>query len=268
VIRWLLATALIATGPAEAGHYQPTIVTDAREATLVSPAAIVEIDTSKLKGEPGMLAWAPDGASLYLQMNEHDRKGVVTETKHYVIAIAEKKSASVDAQPAWVGKYWAWKAAPESPAAPAFKIVPDERIETKNAVSPVGDLAKGGGSAGDGRAMPGTSAAEAVSAQATAQKIHIWSLKIKGETIGEWINEGVTPGMNFSWAPAPAHLIVYARREGGPLFLLDDGGRKQALSGAKAATFPAWSDNGAKIAWLEKKDRRKYDVMVAGISAK
>jgi hypothetical protein len=268
VIRWLLAAALVATGPADAGRDQPTIVTDARDAALVSPAAVVEIDTSKLKGEPGMLAWAPDGASLYLQMNEHDRKGAVTATRHYLIAIAEQKTSSVDTQPAWVGKYWAWKAAPESPATPAFKIVPDERIETKTAVSPVGDLAKGGGSPGDGRSMPGTSAAEAVAAQASSQKIHIWSLKIKGETIGEWANEGVTPGMNFSWAPAPAHLIVYAKREGGPLFLLDDNGRKQPLTGAKAAIFPAWSDDGAKIAWLEKKDRRKYDVIIAGISAK
>lgn len=242
-------------------------VTTARDAALVSPAAIVEVDTSRLKGEPGMLAWSPDGGSLYLQMNEHDRKGVVSATRHYVIAIGEKTIASLDAQPGWVGKYWAWKAAPASPASPSFKIVPDERVETKHAVAPVGDLAKGGGSA-DGRGMPGTSAAEAVAAQATAQQVHIWSLKIKDETIGEWVNEGVTPGLNFSWAPAPAHLIVYAKRDGGPLFVLDDAGRKQALSGAKAATFPAWSDDGAKIAWLEKKDRRKYDVMVAGIAAK
>jgi len=244
-----------------------TIVTSARDAALVSPAAIVEVDTSKLKGEPGMLAWAPDGASLYLQMNEHDRKGVVTATKHFVIALAEKKTAGVDTQPAWVGKYWAWKAAPASPASPAFKIVPTEREEVKHAMSPVSDLAKGGGTGGDGRGIPGTTASEAVAANASAQKLHIWSLKIKDETIGEWINEGVTPGLNFSWAPAPAHLIVYAKRDGGPLFLLDDHGGKQALSGAKAATFPAWSDDGAKIAWLEKKGR-KYDVMVAGISAK
>ena len=243
-----------------------TIVTDAKDAALVSPAAIVEIDTGTLKGDPAMLAWAPDGKALYLQMLEHDRKGAVTSTKHYVIAVAEKTIANVSGQPAWVGPYWAWKAAPSSPAASTFKIVPNEREEVKHAVAPVGDLAKGGAGA-DGRNM-GTSVGEAVAAQATAQKIHIWALKVDGETIGEWINEAVTPGSNFSWAPAPAHLLVYAKRDGGPLSLLDDKGRKTALTGAKNASFPAWADQGTRIAWLEKKDRRKYDLMVAGIAAK
>ena len=269
-MRWVLAAALIVTGPAKAGHYAvwaQTLVTDARDAALVAPAAIVEVDTGKLKGDPGMLAWSPDGRSLYLQMIERDRKGVVTSTKHYVISIAEKTTASVDSQPAWVGKYWAWKAAPASPAAAAFKIVPTEREEVKHAVAPVGDLAKGGGG-GDGRGMTGATIGEAVSAAATAQMLHIWTLKVNGETIGEWVNEGVTPGSNFSWAPAPAHVIVYAKRDGGPLSLLDDKGRKQQLSGAKNASFPAWSDDGLRIAWLEKKDRRKYDLMIAGVAAK
>ena len=91
---------------------------------------------------------------------------------------------------------------------------------------------------------------------------------MSGETIGEWVNEGVTPGSNFSWAPAPAHAILYARRDGGPLSLLDDKGRKQALTGAKNASFPAWSDDGGRIAWLEKKERRKYDLLIAAISPK
>lgn len=253
---WLLVAAL-----------WQTIITDAHDAALIAPAAIVEVDTGKLKGDPGMLAWSPDGQSLYLQMNEHDRKGTITSTRHYVIAIAEKKTAAVDSQPAWVGPYWAWKAAPASPVSPLFTIVPEEREETTHAVGPAGDLAKGG-STSDARGMPGTSTAEAVAVAATAQKLHIWALKIKGETIGEWVNEGVTPGVNFSWAPAPAHLIVYAKRDGGPLSLLDDSGRKQALNAAKNASFPAWSADGGRIAWLEKKDRRKYDVMIGNVSAK
>ena len=257
------------TDPVEAGHDRnetQTQITDARDAGLGSPQTIVELDTGKLKGDPGMLAWAPDGKALYLQTIERDRKGAVTSTKHYVIAVAEKTLTSVGSQPAWVGPYWGWKAAPSSPAAAAFKIVPSEREEVKHAVAPVGDLAKGGTGA-DGRNM-GTSVGEAVAAQATAQKVHIWALKVDGETIGEWVNEGVTPGSNFSWAPAPAHLLVYAKREGGPLSLLDDKGRKTALTGAKNASFPAWSDEGTRIAWLEKKDRRKYALMIAGIAAK
>lgn len=244
-----------------------TQITDARGAALAAPETIVELDTGKLKGDPGMLAWSPDGRTLYVQMLERDRKGAVTSTRHYVIAIGEKTISGVDSQPPWVGKYWAWKAAPASPAASAFKIVPREREEVKRAVAPVGELAKGGGG-GDARGIPGSSVGEAMSAAATAQKLHVWELEINGETIGEWVNEAVTPGINFSWAPAPAHTIVYARRDGGPLWLLDDKGRKQALAGAKNASFPAWSDDGGRIAWLEKKERRKYDLMIAGIFAK
>jgi hypothetical protein len=240
---------------------------DAREVMIAAPEVIVEIDTGKLKGDPGMLAWSPDAATMYLQMNERNRQGVVTSTKHYVIAIAEKSIRGADSQPAWVGKYWAWKSAPASPATAAFKIVPSEREEVKHAVAPVGELAKGGGS-GDGRGIPGSSVGEAMSVAATAQKLHIWELKVNGETIGEWVNEGVTPGSNFSWAPAPVHAILYARRDGGPLSLLDDKGRKQALTGAKNASFPAWSDDGGRIAWLEKKERRKYDLLIAAISPK
>lgn len=268
IVSCAVAAALVLTGPADRLRQRLVLVTDARDAALVSPAAIVEIDTGKLKGEPGMLAWAPDGTTLYLQMIERDRKGAVTSTKHYVVAIAEKTTSRAGSQPAWVGRYWAWKAAPASPAAAAFTIVPSEREEVKHAVAPVGDLAKGGGAGTDGRGVTGSTVSEATSVAATAQTLHIWSLKIKGETIGEWVNEAVTPGSNFSWAPPPARLIVYAKRDGGPLSLLDDTGRKQPLAGAKNASFPAWSDDGARIAWLEKKDRRKYDLMIAGVSAK
>jgi hypothetical protein len=289
ILCFALVASMVSTGPAVVQAFRPAVsggpkwphynwsgffgrdvaqtpIADARDAALGSPQTIVEIDTGKLKGDPGMLAWAPDGKALYLQLIERDRKGAVTSTKHYVIAVAEKTTTAVDGQPAWVGPYWGWKSAPSSPAASTFKIVPSEREEVKHAVAPVGDLAKGGAS-GDGRNM-GTSVGEAVAAQATAQKVHIWALKVDGETIGEWVNEAVTPGSNFSWAPTPAHLLVYAKRDGGPLMLLDDRGRKTALTGAKNASFPAWADEGARIAWLEKKDRRKYDVMIAGVAAK
>jgi len=112
-----LVASIASTGPAKAGHYRneaQTHLADARDAGLDSPQTIVELDTGKLKGDPGMLAWAPDGKALYLQMIERDRKGAVTSTKHYVVAVAEKTITSVESQPAWVGPYWGWKAAPSS----------------------------------------------------------------------------------------------------------------------------------------------------------
>ena len=91
---------------------------------------------------------------------------------------------------------------------------------------------------------------------------------MKTETIGEWITEPVLPGVNFAWAPAPISLLVFAKREGGPLTVLDPSGRKQELTGAKAALLPAWSNDGTKLAWLERKDRKKYDLKIAEISSR
>jgi hypothetical protein len=76
------------------------------------------------------------------------------------------------------------------------------------------------------------------------------------------------PGL-LAWAPDAGGSHPHLRkRDGGPLSLLDDKGRKQTLAGARNASFPAWSDDGKRVAWLERKDRRKYDLMTAGISSK
>ena len=61
------------------------------------------------------------------------------------------------------------------------------------------------------------------------------------------------------------HAIAFAKRDGGPLIVLDENGRKQELNGTKTASLPAWSDDGKRIAWLERKERKKYDLMVAEI---
>ena len=95
----------------------------------------------------------------------------------------------------------------------------------------------------------------------------IYTLKVKNETLGEWVNEAVTPGINFGWAPAPARLLAFAKRDGGPIVLLDEAGHRQELTGAKSAFLPAWSDDGKRIAWLERKDRKKYQLTVADIAA-
>ena len=94
----------------------------------------------------------------------------------------------------------------------------------------------------------------------------VYTLRVKGESLGEWINEAVVPGVNFGWAPAPAALLAYTKRTGGPIVVLDEQGHKQELSGPKDAIVPAWSENGARMAWVERVDRKKLNVMVADIS--
>jgi hypothetical protein len=261
-------------GPARAGHNGPQqggqqAVSDARQISLATPQAIVEIDTNDVKGQPVVLAWSLDGSEIYLQAVQRDRSGAVTSTRHYIVSVKSKMIKGVDLEPAWASNYWLWKSGQASPASASFKINVESRQETKRATAAVGDLAKGGGGGSEGRGgSPGTSAAEAGAVADQSQVLSIYALKLKGTTLGEWTNEPVVPGLNFGWAPGPSQLMVYTKRDGGALMVLDDQGRKQELAGAKNAMLPGWSPDGKKLAWLERKDRRKLDLTIADISSK
>ena len=239
---------------------------DARQVTLAAPQPVVAIDLGKVKGAPARLAWSPDGTQLYLQMAERDGAGRIKSSDQFLISIAQKTMKSVDKEPDWVSKYWTWKSAQASPGAAGFKIEVAQKQETVRATAtPTGGaLAKG--ALTDPTA--GTTSSDVAGASLQSQTQNIYTLKVKGESLGEWINEAVVPGVNFAWAPAPAALLAYTKRSGGPIVVLDDQGHKQELAGAKDAVVPAWSDNGARIAWVERVDRKKLNVMVADIAAK
>jgi hypothetical protein len=239
--------------------------TDARQLALSAPRAVVEIDTGKLKGELARLAWSADGEEFYVQTVDRDGRGVVKTARHYVVSVASKNVKSVGEEPTWASKYWSWKSAQASPGAATLKIAVDQRQESvRSTSSPTGgDLAKGGGA----DPLAGSTLGDVANAVSNTQLKTVFALKLKGETIGEWVNEAVVPGVTFGWAPAPMRALAFTKRDGGPLIVLDESGHKQELSGAKAAFLPAWSDDGKRIAWLERKDRRKYDLMVAEIGA-
>jgi WD40 repeat protein len=268
----MFLVALLAAAVFHAQTPSPTpSATNVSELTLAAPQTIAEIDAGKLTGEPGRLAWSPDGSQFYLQTVERDKRGNVKSAKHYLISTADKSVKKVDLEPAWASKYWVWKSDKASPAAPAFTFTVDKHEEVKRAVSAPtgGDLARGGTDVG-GRGGSGTSVSDAAAAAYASQPVIIYTLRLKGAgwdwPVGEWSNEAVTPGLNYTWAPAPLHAIAYAKRGGGPLVLLDDAGHRQELKGAKAAVLPAWADDGKRIAWLERKDKKKYDLMVAEVS--
>ena len=240
---------------------------DAQKMALSIAQPIAEVDTGKMKGDLARLAWSPDGSEFYIQTIERDSHSTVKSTRHYLVNATSKKVNGVDQEPAWASKYWTWKSAQASPAAAVFRIVVDgPRQETMRSTSaPTGGaLAKGGGV----DPMAGTTVGDVASAVDQSQTRTIYTLKLNGEPLGDWVNEPVSPGSNFSWAPAPIAMLVFARRDGGPLVLLDAAGHRQPLAGAKAAFLPAWSNDGARIAWLERKDKKKYDLMVAEVSAR
>lgn len=231
-----------------------------------APVSVVELDMDKLKGEPARLSWSPDLKEMYLQMVERDGKGNVKSVKHYVVTLDAKSMKSVDQEPAWASKYWLWKSGQASPAAPAFRIKVDQRTETKRATAAPtgGDLAKGG----TPDPTAGTTLSDMASAANQTQVQNVFTLKLNDQILGEWVNEAVVPGTNFGWAPAPAHLVAYARPDGGPLTFLDDAGHKREVTGTKSVSLPAFSDDGTKLAWLTRKDKKHFALTVAAVEVR
>jgi hypothetical protein len=235
----------------------------ARRVQLGTPVTIADVDLGKLKGDFTRLAWSTDGSEFYIQTIERDRGGAPKAVHHYIVSAA-KSVKSVEQEPSWASQYWMWKSSQSSPANRTFRINVHERTETKRAVSaPTGGVLARGGTADPGA---GTTLGDVAAAADATQAVKIFSLDVKGETIGEWANEAVVPGVNYSWAPAPLPFIAYAKRDGGPLVLMDDTGGRQELTGAHSAILPAWSDDGKRIAWLERKDRKKYQLTIADVA--
>jgi hypothetical protein len=48
--------------------------------------------------------------------------------------------------------------------------------------------------------------------------------------------------------------------------LLDRNRHKQTVSGAKDALLPAWSIDGARLAWAQKSGRKKYTLRWATVT--
>jgi hypothetical protein len=232
--------------------------------TLQAPQRIVDIDTGTMPGDPLRLSWSPDGTQLFLLSVERDNIGGIKSTHRFVIPLDHPALDPTDDEPSWSSKYWAWKSGQISPAAPAFRIdVTQERKLVRSVAAPTGGAMARGGAAGD--PFDGTPLGDVATAASTAQTVTVFTLKAKGTVIGEWTNEAVVPGLNFGWAPAPRRLLVYAKADGGPLMTLDDEGRKTELKGADKAILPAFSDDGTRLAWLERTDRKHYTLMIADV---
>ncbi|HZT75382.1 MAG TPA: hypothetical protein VFA27_01900 [Vicinamibacterales bacterium] len=238
----------------------------ALQVTLATPQPVATLDTGKLKGDVAQLAWSPDATEFYLQTVDRDRVGRVTAIRHYVVSI-DGKVKSVDTQPAWASTYWTWKSAQTAPGMPAFRIEVQQHEETlRSTASPTGGALAKGGAADPNQ---GTTAEDVANAAYNTQHMLVSDLKVKNDPIGTWVNEPVIPGVTFSWAPAPLHLLAFAKRDrkdGGPIVVLDASGDKRELAGPRNAVLPAWSDDGKRLAWLERKDRKTFELMVAEIA--
>lgn len=251
--------ALFIALPAVAFPQSPVRVDALRFSTAQT---VAELDMGKLKGEPLRLAWSVDGTQFYVQTVEN-RARPTEKKRHYAFSVDGKKQ-DLDAEPQWAAEYWTAKSGQAPIDNPLLKIqVKTESRQARTTSSPMGgDLARGGAVPGD----VGTSAGDASSAAYTTQAATVHLMMLRDETIGEFVNSVIVPGLTFGWGPKGSKVIAFAEPKDGELVVMDYDGKKREVNNTKNALLPAWSPDGARIAWLERDGRRKFVLKVANVT--
>jgi hypothetical protein len=255
----LIAAIVIGQATAQA----PPPVPDARQLRVAPPKVLAEVDTVKVQGSPVGLAWNADG-TLYLRVTQGKGK-----TRHYQIATVPALSVGqTDQAPAWAATYWTWKSGTVAPGDPTLKIEVEQRSERTKSINVPGAGGLAGMNAGayngDDTVGEGVGASEAAFAAFSAVQSGIVTMRFKGQVVGEWTNEPPQPGMQYGWAPAPMGVLAYVdvnKR----LALVGRDGHKVLVPGATNVLLPAWSDDGTRIVYLQKKSAHLYLLMIAGL---
>lgn len=255
------AAVLLVAVPVLAGAQSPLPVGKLK---FSEPTTVAELNMDRLKGVPSRLAWSPDGSQLYVQTLEGNFGNPEAKLRHYLFAVSNGAKKDAQAEPEWVSAYWAVKSHQAAPDVPGHKIGLESEVRTERTTSaPMGgDLARGGLSSGTG----GTTSTEAIDAANTAQSVTVHAMKLKGETIGEFINSVIVPGLTFGWGPAGTKVIAFSAQKNGRLVVMDETGKKQELNGSKDAVLPAWSPDASRLAWLQKDGRKTYLLKIAEVS--
>lgn len=232
-------------------------------ALAIQIAAPTKIATLDLKGEPIRLAWAADGSQLAIQTAERDKAGMLNgNPRFYLVAAADGKLTTAQVWPDWADKYWTWKSNNYTPWSSTTTIDLKQEQKTLSPTSaPMGGaLAKGGTAS----ATAGSSVEEASQHAYGLQTINTVTLTLMGETVGYFEAMQFIPGYTFGWAPKDFAAIAYVNSSG-HLAVMDKDRNKQQVDGTKNVLLPAWSTNGAQIAFLQKAGK-KYELYVAAVS--
>jgi hypothetical protein len=253
-MRWLLLVALAAFAQAHA----PSGPIDVSALTIGAPVVVADIDLGKVKGSLRQLACSPDFTQFYLQTADGDKPDDVVH--HYLIAGGA--IASSPSEPAWAADYWRFKSDRSAPG------IPDLIIDAKQTFENV-KIGPGSAGAAD-RSAPGAdsiNSAGNVERASESQKESVLRLLLLDEPISVFVNTRPIPGLRFGWGPSSSGAIAYVN-ESGRLVLFDRQRHKQTIAGVKDALLPAWTEDGSRIAFLEKTGRKKYTLMAAPISAR
>ena len=166
----------------------------------------------------------------------------------------------IDQEPEWATDYWGFKSDRFAPGLRSLMIDVEqkqEKMRVGTGSGRPGEMAGGSGTAG----VPVD-----IEKTAEGQYQNVARLTFAGETISEFRNQVPIPGLMFSCGPVGSGAMAYTDREVGRLMLIDRHKRKQTVAGVKDARLPAWSTDGARLAWVQKTNRKKYTLVWATVS--
>ena len=226
----------------------------------VGPAvSVIELDLGKLKGELRQIGWSPSALEIYVETIDGNPGS--EKLHHYVVSVLGGTLQSVDYQPDWSQQYWAFKSDRVAPGLPSIEIDVKQEKSKIQVGTGTGRPGTNGTGASD---VAGANNGDNVAMANEGQSLPVVKFLLFGETVSEFKNERPIPGLMFSWGPRGTGSIAFTDSDG-RLTLLDREKRTQRVKGAKEATLPAWSVDGAHLAWAQKTARRKYTLMVAPV---
>ncbi len=238
----------------------------ADQLTLSAPAPVVVVDTGKIKGEPRQLAWSPDGRTLYLQARKPGRKGLFT-LLHYAVSLDKRTIEPLQGEPEWAADYWTRKSARFAPTDPSVSIEIDttkEHIQGGPAV--LGGAMSRSALTGQGSVTnPTPDVDEMADRNAHGQDVVTHTLRLKGEVVGAGEQGQIYPGQTFGWAPVSLGSTIVFTDRSGKIAIMDLEKRKQAIEASKDTLLPAWSDDGTRIAYLQKSGKKTYNLQIVDV---
>jgi hypothetical protein len=236
--------------------------TSANSVALATKTSLA-LDLSSTPGKACLLAWAPDGRSFYLQTYTPNPDGSLKRL-HYAIALPAGTVTALDAEPDWATDTLGWQTGKTSPDDPSLAIALEQGVKQLSATSiPMGGDYERGGNPDPGMGM---TADAGLAAAGQMQKVTVYTLKLKSEVIGEFVNAPLMPGYTFAWGPKGTGLIAYAQKSDGKLVFMDTTGAKRRIDSFKNVVMPAWSADGTQIAFLSNTGKNKFTLVVAAVT--
>jgi hypothetical protein len=244
---------------------QPIVAT---RLALSKPAVVAELSGERLPGFPLRLTWSPDARELYLRLVRQDRWGNET-TWHVIVTLTDGQVRSADREPAWSHVYWAWKSGYTCPGFPDFALDAETRTESVSATAAGagGAIAQNSGDPyGPGFEL-GAQGQAIISRAMQSQTVTTVSLRIKGQQVSEFVNTRPILGLLFGWTPEGLGGVAYADKKR-RLVVMDRAGRRHETRDTRGVLLPAWSPDGARLAWLEQSGPRRFIIHLTDVAVR